>query len=355
MLQLLQACAECAPEPLYPANFAKERNLDRDKLDVVLDELRRRGLIKLTDWVKDHGQGRALTEAGKTALATKNLAPVQDDANKASTSALSLFERGEIVRDAVFEPQRPWVCWVLMALNVLYFLRGAVYAWQHNLVVGDYLAGEDGVARTTTKVLWDLGGLTRGDVFPEHDLFRPEFERMLLSCFLHGGIIHLAMNMYALATLGSLVESMWGKTRFLAIYLVAGFVGSCVVLSFDMIHERNVLTIGASGSVYGVFACMLVWFAMNRRHLPDQLLRDWSRTLAVNLIMMLAMNLIPGISWQGHLGGAIGGALAALLLHVQRFHPNLGVRILALLGVPMIPMAFFLLILWQAGWLFVGA
>ena len=64
MLQLLQACAARAPGPLYPSRFASEHNLDRDTLDVALEELRRRGLLRLTDWVKDLGQGYALTDAG---------------------------------------------------------------------------------------------------------------------------------------------------------------------------------------------------------------------------------------------------------------------------------------------------
>jgi membrane associated rhomboid family serine protease len=351
MMQLLKACAERAPEPLYPAIFARESNLDRDKLDVVLDELRRRGLIKLTDWAKDLGQGRALTEAGWTALKTNDLAPVVNDASAPTVSSTrSTYQRGEMVRNAVFKPQEPLVCWILITLNVLFFLYGAFYAWQHHFVVTDYLSGTDGIALTTTKVVRELGGLYRPDVLPEFNGLRPEFERIVLCCFLHFGVIHLGINMISLATLGGLVESMWGKLRFLAIYLIAGLVGSCVVLSIDLIQPRNALSAGASGSVCGVFASMLVWVALNRRHLPDQFLHGWSRTLAINLFIVIGINMVPGISWQGHLGGAIGGALAACLLHVQRFHANVAVRLLALFGLPMIPALFFLLVLWQAGW-----
>jgi len=352
MLQLLQACAERAPEPLYPADFAKERNLDRDKLDDALDELRRRGLIQLTDWVRDHGQGRALTEAGKTALATKNLAPATNDTPTSFTaSPRSTFERGELVRDAIFEPQDPLICWILITLNVLYFLYGAVYAQQHDFVLADYLSGKDGVAMSVTEVVLDLGGLYRPLVLPRFNGIRPEFERIVLCCFLHFGVMHLAMNMISLATLGGLVESMWGRLRFLAIYLNSGLVGSLLVLSIDLIQPRNALSAGASGCVCGVFASMLVWLALNRQHLPDQFLQERSRTLMINLFIVIGINLLPGVSWQGHLGGAIGGALTAMLLHVQRFHPSVVVRLLALLGVPLIPVAFFLLVLWQAGWI----
>jgi hypothetical protein len=95
-----------------------------------------------------------------------------------------------------------------------------------------------------------------------------------------------------------------------------------------------------------------VWFYLNRQHLPPQLLRDWSRTLGLNVMFLIGISMVPGVSWQCHLGGAIGGFLVALLLFVQRFHPWRSVRILALLGLPLIPAAFFALALWQAGWLF---
>jgi hypothetical protein len=84
--------------------------------------------------------------------------------------------------------------------------------------------------------------------------------------------------------------------------------------------------------------------------LPEGLIQDWSRSLGINAFLLIAINFVPGISWQGHLGGAIGGLLAALLLHVQRFHPSPGMRWLALAALPMVPVGFFLAVLWQVGY-----
>ena len=92
-----------------------------------------------------------------------------------------------------------------------------------------------------------------------------------------------------------------------------------------------------------------VWFGLNYQHLPGALISEFSRNLILNLIILIAINFFPGISWQGHLGGAIGGLLAALFLHVQRFNPWRLVRMAALLGVPLIPLGFFAAVLWQAG------
>lgn len=353
LLGLLQACAACAPEPLYPAQFAREKNLDRDQLDGGLDELRRRQLVRLTDWVKGSGQGCALTEAGQRALRSRRLtaAPKPTPAlQSAAEEPTGTFGRGEVVREAIFQPPTAWVTRVLLAANIGYFLFGALFAAWHGLSADDYLAGN---GRSTNQVLIDLGALHPSLVFPPpqpgEPTPRPQYERLILFCFLHIGFIHLLMNMYFLGTLGSQIEALWGSARYAAIYVVAGIVSGCVVLLDAFLQGDGGLTAGSSGCLFGIFAAMIVWFVLNRQHLPPNVIQMWSRGLGINILLLVAINFFPGISWQGHLGGAIGGFLAALLLHVQRFHPIRAVRILALFAVPLVPLGFFLAVLWLAG------
>jgi membrane associated rhomboid family serine protease len=348
LLLLLQACADCAPAPLYPAQFARDRNLDRAQLDHGLDELRRRGLVKLTDWVKDHGQGRALTEAGEQALKTRRLTPAPAAAAAREDEAAdqtNAYGRGEIVRRAVFDPPIGWVTRGLLIANIAFFIFGALYAYWRGWDVADYLQGD---GRATTDVLIDLGALHPALVFRNGDQ-RPQYERIVLFFFLHVGFLHLLMNMYFLGTLGRQIEAMWGSIRFLVIYFVAGIVSGCMVLLLAPLLGRTGLTAGASGCLFGIFVAMIVWFALNHQHLPRNLIQAWSRNLGINVILLVVINFLPNVSWQGHLGGAVGGLLAALLLHVQRFHPVRAIRILALLGVPLIPIGFFVAVLWQAG------
>ena len=356
LLQLLQTCANAEPQPLYPARFAREANIERGALDRCLDELRRRGLVKLTEWVREFGQGCELTDAGRHALAVKKLTSKAPAAPETSTSAPGAYDRGEIVRDSVFYPAKPVVGRFLLAINIAYFLLGALYAGYHDLSVGDYLAGRDGDEnRTTTKVLDDLGGLIPSRIVNrgvgEAVGRRPEFERILLASFLHAGLLHLGMNMYFLATIGSIIESMWDRWRFLAIYLLAGIISGCIVLLLLIGQQRNALTIGASGSMFGLFASLVVWFTLNYQYLPPQVIDAFKRNLGVNLVLLVAINFVPGVSWQGHLGGAIGGAIVALLLNAERFHPSAAVRWLALAAVPVVPVAFFVGVLWMSGWL----
>src|SRR5262249_42086781 len=152
------------------------------KLDVGLEELRRRGLLRLTDWMPDVGQGDALTAEGEAALTTGQVptgravaaAPVAE-------GPLTGYQHRELVRNALFEPTPPYVSRVLLALNLLYFAYGAFFAWSHNLVVGDYLAGSSPAPdRTTTRVILELGGLHDSFILPDNSA-RPEFERIILS------------------------------------------------------------------------------------------------------------------------------------------------------------------------------
>jgi rhomboid protease GluP len=342
LLYLLQACAAGEPTPLYPVRFARELNLERDKLDAGLDELRRRGLVQFTEWIKDVGQGYALTAAGRQALSTRRLTPRPNPVAEVEEPFADDAVRADIVRRGIFAPRPPYVVWLLLAANLLYFAFGAYYAGDHS---GEYLQGQ---GKATTKVLRDLGALEKSRVFPEksNPPQRPQFERILLFLFLHGGLFHLAMNMYFLFAIGRQIEGMWGSLRFYAIYLIAGIVSGCVVLLMTAD-----LTIGASGALYGIFVAMVVWMSLNKDYLPDGLIQEWSRNLAVNMVLLIAINFLPGISWQGHFGGAVGGLLAALLLHVQRFHPWRVVRMLALAGVPLVPIGFFVAVLLQhAGW-----
>jgi membrane associated rhomboid family serine protease len=347
LLFLLQACAELTPQPLYPARFAKETNLDRDKLELALDELRKRGLLKFTDWVKGLGQGYALTDAGQQAHQTKRLlwsAASEADKPKAS-AAVSTYERGETVRAVFLEPATPYVSRILLAMNLLYFGYGAFLATKEPFVVGDYLTGQ---GDTTGWVLHKLGAVESRQILADQIRpgERPQYERLILGMFLHVGVIHLFMNMYFLISLGPLIESMWGSVRFLAIYFIAGFTSSCLVVLSALWWGHSGQAAGASGALFGIFAALVVWFLLNRQHLPERVVQGMSRNLAINLVLLTAINFVSGVSWQGHLGGAIGGLLAALLLHVQRFHPSAIVRTLALLAVPLVPIGFFAAMLW---------
>jgi membrane associated rhomboid family serine protease len=122
--------------------------------------------------------------------------------------------------------------------------------------------------------------------------------QLLTSMFTHVTITHIGFNMLALWVLGPQLELAVGRLRFLAIYFLSGLAGSAAVVWFSPVHGS---TLGASGAIFGVMGALLV--IAIKVHGDVRGLATW---IGVNLVITA---LVPGISWQGHLGGLIGGAL----------------------------------------------
>ncbi|PYF97761.1 Membrane associated serine protease, rhomboid family [Georgenia satyanarayanai] len=129
--------------------------------------------------------------------------------------------------------------------------------------------------------------------------------RFLSAAFLHGGFLHLAVNMYALWIVGSVLEPALGRWRFAALYLVSAVGGSVGVLLFASPYEIEWITpvVGASGAVFGLFGA--VGLALRR------LGRDTTQILVLIVINTVIGFTIPNIAWQAHLGGLVTGALLA--------------------------------------------
>jgi membrane associated rhomboid family serine protease len=167
-------------------------------------------------------------------------------------------------------------------------------------------------------------------------LLENQWWRLLTTAFLHGGTItfpwHLAMNMMALYSLGRITEQLWGHARYLAIYVVGDLGSTCLALISRPLNPP----IGASGAVCAIFASWAVWFFYNRQHLPPPLFFAWQRNFLVNVVLLVFISLFPGVSWEGHLGGAIAGF--ALALWFSLFQSQLGWRRwLNVVGIILIP------------------
>lgn len=135
-----------------------------------------------------------------------------------------------------------------------------------------------------------------------------EWWRFFTPIFLHIGFFHLFMNTMALYYLGITVERLYGSWRFFVIYLLAGFFGTLGSFLFT-----SSLSAGASGAIFGLFGALL-YFGTVYRHL-------FLQTMGTNIIGLIVLNLvfgliIPGIDNAGHIGGLIGGFLAASIVHL---------------------------------------
>lgn len=130
-----------------------------------------------------------------------------------------------------------------------------------------------------------------------------EYWRLASSMFLHFGPLHLLVNMIALGVLGIQLEPIFGRVRFVAVYLIAGLGGSAAVY---LLADPNSLTAGASGALFGLFGALLVVVRRLRYSVRPVLLM-----IGLNLVITFT---IPGISKLGHLGGLATGLLAALVV-----------------------------------------
>ncbi len=146
--------------------------------------------------------------------------------------------------------------------------------------------------------------------------------QVLTSLFVHVEILHIGFNMLALWFLGPPLEAVVGRVRFLAVYLASGLLGSAAVMLWSAPLGQ---TLGASGAIFGVMGALIV--VGMKLHVPMQQLWFW---LVLNLVFTFTAS---GISWEGHLGGLLGGAAigAGLVLPGRRLRG--AVQLVAVAGV----------------------
>ena len=184
-------------------------------------------------------------------------------------------------------PQVP-VHWSFHARSsvVTYVLIGVTVLMYLGQMLGQSITGGDILAIYGAKI---NSAILQGEIW-----------RFITPMFLHGSILHIGFNMYALYSLGTALERHYGNGRFAALYFLSGFAGN--VISFVLSKSASY---GASTAVFGLVAAEIVFIWKNKR-----LFRN-ARAALVNTIGIVVINLFivlsPGIDNWGHLGGLLGG------------------------------------------------
>ncbi len=127
--------------------------------------------------------------------------------------------------------------------------------------------------------------------------------RLITPVLLHGGLLHIGFNMYALLIFGPGLERHFGYWRFLLLYLLTGFSGN--VLSFLL---SSGYSIGASTSIFGLVAAEGIFIYQNRKLFGDQVKRMIGNIIFI-VVINLMLGLSPGIDNWGHIGGLLGGLM----------------------------------------------
>jgi len=179
-------------------------------------------------------------------------------------------------------------------------------------IAGGRVSGREGIVsmiliglNVAVYILQLAAGGNSGEVFQRgamqgYAVADGDYWRLLTSAFLHASVLHIVLNMYALYLFGPFVEKALGIWRFIAAYLTAAVVGSVFVY---LLTDPLVVTIGASGAIFGLFGIALVLLLRAKQDV---------RTLLVLLAINAFISLQGNISWQGHLGGFIGGLVIGL-------------------------------------------
>ena len=152
---------------------------------------------------------------------------------------------------------------------------------------------------------FDLG-LIRGPIngpLGRHGVAAGEWYRILTVALIHGGLMHLGFNMYALLVLGNPLEHLFGRVRFLSIFFFSLIAGSLTSLYLNPAYQ---LSVGVSGALFGLFGA----FALVARRIGA----DVKSILVIIGINFAMAFFLPGIDWHAHIGGLIGGLIATTVI-----------------------------------------
>ena len=175
-----------------------------------------------------------------------------------------------------------------------------------NIVVFLYTAWLSNSFNINSRVLIYMGGN-----------FKPfvemgQYWRFFTAMFLHGDLTHVGFNMYSLWALGSTVERILPKWKYLTLYILTGLGASFL----SHLMHGNVVSIGASGAIFGLLGALIGYVIVHR---------DMFRNGALfNLLIIAGINLAwgfqpgSGIDNYGHLGGIITGFLLSFIIKPGR-------------------------------------
>lgn len=178
---------------------------------------------------------------------------------------------------------RPYVTYVLIGLCVIVYLL-----------------------QQATQTALGVDVLAAWGVKANNLIIQGQVWRLITPIFLHGSIIHIAVNMYALFFIGPTLERFYGRGRYLALFLLSGFGGN--VLSFMFTQAQS---LGSSTAIFGLLGAEGVLIYQNREIFGGIARRALSQVVIIAAINLIIGASLPGIDNWGHVGGLVGGTLFA--------------------------------------------
>ncbi|MGH4052431.1 MAG: rhomboid family intramembrane serine protease [Clostridium sp.] len=212
-----------------------------------------------------------------------NLQVVQDIASVMSNNNLKGSNEKIDIKD------RPWITIGIIAINIMMYLVSAYMSYS----VGG------SIFNSNTNVLILLGAKVNTLIA------EGQYYRLVTCMFLHGGIVHIGVNMYSLYAIGPMVEKVYGKAKFIAIYFVAGICASI----FSYVFSTSV-SIGASGAIFGLLGAVLIYAIKSKGKTGNSFIRSILSVIFINIFIGATL---PNIDNFAHVGGLLGGMIIAYL------------------------------------------
>lgn len=195
-------------------------------------------------------------------------------------------EKRSKIAEKIFSYKQPIVTYIIMAICIILFILME-------------LSGGSTNSQTLLKYGANLDVLVKNG----------EYYRLFTCIFLHIGIMHLLCNMYSLYVIGREVENLFGKVKYIIIFILSGIFGSIMSLAFT----HNTISAGASGAIFGLLGALLYFGIHYRTYLGEAIKRSILPIIIVNLIIGF---FAEGIDLAAHIGGLVGGVLVAMMVGV---------------------------------------
>lgn len=264
---------------IYILFFEDEIDGDKDAKNLKIKEILEKNDLLEKPLIKVEIKEKKVTYSENV-----NLEVVQDLARVMSNS--NLLTSGEKVRLR----DRPYITIGIIVINIIMYVLTAYLS---------YVYGNGSLFDSDTRVLILLGAKVN-ELIAHGQYFR------LITCmFLHGGIVHLVVNMYSLYAIGPMVERVYGRIKYIAIYFISGICSSI----FSYMFSTSV-SIGASGAIFGLLGAVLVYAIKAKGKTGNAFIKNILSVIFVNIFIGMTL---PNIDNFGHIGGLIGGIIIAFL------------------------------------------
>ncbi len=189
---------------------------------------------------------------------------------------------------------KPWITIGIIAINVIMYLVTAYLS---------FVYAKGSIFTSDTNVLIILGAKVNNLIT------QGQYYRFVTCMFLHGGIVHLGVNMYSLYAIGPMVEKVYGKSKYIAIYFISGICASIFSYGFS-----TDVSIGASGAIFGLLGAVLIFAIKSKGKTGNGFIRSILSVIFINIFIGATL---PNIDNFAHVGGLLGGMIVAFMVNFR--------------------------------------